>query len=112
MAPTRDDSRMSGSPYFFELASQAFEATWLFPPVTVLMLAGDVGAVVLMPTLSRHQFARALGVTLLPLAFPIAILLCGTLLGHKGGYDVPAPAWPNNLGLGLVWSHMIVAITL
>jgi hypothetical protein len=103
---------VTGVEYFFWLAAQAFQVPVLFPPATLLILVGGVGAVGSLPYASSARSRQVLVAVLVPMALPAAILLCGVLLSHDTELDTVAPRWPERLIGSLFFAHIPVAALL
>jgi hypothetical protein len=98
---------MDGVGYFLGLAQQVFFLVVGFWPLTMLLIVAWMGTLVATRPAPNGSWRWTFGIgCLLPLAFPVAILLCGVVFVHDPPPDVEveAPAYPVYLIEGLLLS--------
>lgn len=80
--------------HFLALAEQVLHCVVYFWPLTLLLAAGWIGAFAVSQPKFTRPFGRAfLFACLPPLAFPVLILICGSIFAHEatpGARQAPA----------------------
>jgi hypothetical protein len=103
---------MGDAEQVFWFAAQALAATFGFPPTALLVVGGCAGAIVSAGALRPNQKWGALVAVVVPLALPVAIVVCGVLLTFDTDLDAVAPSWPEWLVYGLLAAHLPTAVGL
>ena len=98
--------------YFIWLAVESVAVLAIFPPALFLLAVSLLGVVQTAHYVPLDRRRQALATTLLTLALPLAILLCGVLLKHDGELQGSARDWPEWLVEGLFVAHLPLAALL
>lgn len=103
---------MTDLQYTFWLCGQAMSALFYFWPISLILVAGFVIALVVRSPFfgAGAKFCRRHLFIFSPLVVTMLILILGTVMAHPSTSQIQAPSWPDYLVDVLLFIQLVVSI--